>query len=78
LKQIRASHVIRIRNNPRMAVVEELPPTDEDRAAGVAWQAKVALGDQWQGEHIRVVRVEVDGKSLLLATDFSQRMQRRR
>jgi hypothetical protein len=59
-----------IRNNPRMAVVEELPPTDEDRAAGVAWQAKVTLGDQWQGEPIRVVRVEVDGKSLLLATDL--------
>jgi len=66
LKQIGASHVIRIRNNPRMEIVEELALTDEDRAAGVTWQAKIKLGDQWQGEPIRVVRVEVDGEALLL------------
>ncbi len=70
LKQIGASHVIRIRNKPRMEVVEELALTDADRAAGVTWQGKVKLGDQWQGEPIRVVRVEVDGKDLLLATDL--------
>jgi hypothetical protein len=70
LKQIGASHVIRIRNNPRMVVVEELALTEADRAAGVTWQAKVELGDQWQGDPIRVVRVEVDGKQLLLATDL--------
>lgn len=70
LKQIGASHVIRIRNNPRMEVVEELALSEEDRAAGVTWQGKVKLGDQWQGEPIRVVRVEVDGKPLLLATDL--------
>ena len=70
LKQIGASHVIRIRNNPRMEVVEELALSEEDRAAGVTWQGKVKLGDQWQGEPIRVVRVEVDGKALLLATDL--------
>ncbi len=70
LKQIGASHVIRIRNKPRMEVVEELALTEEDRAAGVTWQGKVKLGDQWQGEPIRVVRVEVDGKELLLATDL--------
>lgn len=71
LKQIGASHVIRIRNKPRMEVVEELALTEEDRAAGVTWQGKVKLGDQWQGEPIRVVRVEVDGKELLLATDLT-------
>lgn len=70
LKQIGASHVIRIRNKPRMEVVEELDLTDADRAAGVTWQGKVKLGDQWQGDPIRVVRVEVDGKQLLLATDL--------
>ncbi len=37
---------------------------------GVTWQGKVKLGDQWQGEPIRVVRVEVDGKDLLLATNL--------
>lgn len=70
LKKIGASHVIRIRNKPRMEVVEELALTDADRAAGVTWQGKVKLGEQWQGEPIRVVRVEVDGKDLLLATDL--------
>lgn len=70
LKQIGASHVIRIRNKPRMEIVEELALTQEDRAAGVTWQAKVELGDKWQGEPIRVVCVEVDGKQLLLATDL--------
>lgn len=71
LKQIGASHVIRIRNKPQMEVVEELALTEQDRAAGVTWQGKVKLGDQWQGEPIRVVRVEVDGKALLLATDLT-------
>lgn len=70
LRQIGASHVIRIRNNPRMEIVEELAVSEADLAAGVTWQAKVELGDQWQGEPIRVVRVEVDGKQLLLATDL--------
>jgi hypothetical protein len=70
LKQIGASCVIRIRNKPRMEIAEELCLTEADRAAGVTWQAKVKLGDQWQGEPIRVVRVEVDGKQLLLATDL--------
>ena len=30
----------------------------------------VRLGDKWQGEPIRVVKVEVAGKELLLATDL--------
>lgn len=30
----------------------------------------VKLGDKWQGEPIRVVKVAVDGKELLLATDL--------
>lgn len=70
LRQIGASHVIRIRNNPRVEIVEELAVSEADLAAGVTWQAKVELGDQWQGQPIRVVRVEVDGKQLLLATDL--------
>jgi hypothetical protein len=70
LRGLGASCVIRIRNNPRMEIVEELPLTDADRAAGVTWQGRVRLGDKWQGEPIRVVKVEVDGKTLLLATDL--------
>ena len=64
------SHVISIRNNQRMEIVEELSLTEADRAAGVTWQAMVKLGDKWQGDAIRVAKVEVDGKSLLLATDL--------
>ena len=71
LQQIGAFYVIRIRNKPRMEVIEELALTNTDRAAGVTWQGKVKLGDKWQGEPIRVVRVEVDEKALLLATDLA-------
>jgi hypothetical protein len=64
------SFVFRIRNKPVMEIVEELPLTETDRAAGVTWQAMVNLGDKWKGEPIRIVKVEVDGKQLLLATDL--------
>lgn len=53
-----------------MEVTEQLPLTEADRALGVTWQGMVKLGDKWQGDPIRVVKVEVDGKSLLLATDL--------
>ena len=46
-----------------MEIVEELPLTAADRAAGVTWQ----------GEPIRVVKVEVDGKELLLVAPLEIR-----
>ena len=61
---------MRIRNQPRMNVVQELEVSQADRAAGVSWQAKIELGDKWQGEPIRVVKIQVDGKTLLVATDL--------
>lgn len=73
LNEIRAagaSMVFRIRNNPRMEIVEELALSEADRAAGVTWQGMVRLGENWRGEPIRVVKLEVDGKTLLLATDL--------
>jgi hypothetical protein len=70
MRALGVSSVMRIRNEPRMETVEELDLTDADRAAGVTWQAMVRLGDKWQGEPIRVVRVEVEGKLLMLATDL--------
>jgi Transposase DDE domain len=70
LRQKGVSHVIRIRNNPRMEIVEELPLTEADQAVGVTWQGMVKLGDKWQGAPIRVVKVKVDGKELLIATDL--------
>ena len=45
LRKRGASSVIRIRNNPRMEVIEEMPLTDADRAGGVTWQGRVKLGD---------------------------------
>jgi hypothetical protein len=70
LRQLGVSFVFRIRNKPRMEIVEELPLTEADRAAGVTWQGLVRLGDKWRGEPVRVVKVEADGKQLLLATDL--------
>jgi IS4 transposase len=70
LRQKGVSYVIRIRNNPCMEIVEELPLTESDQAVGVTWQGMVKLGDKWQGAPIRVVKVEVDDKELLIATDL--------
>lgn len=70
LRQLGVSFVFRIRNHPRMEIARELPLTDADRAAGVTWQGMVGLGEKWRGEPVRVVKVEVDGKVLLLATDL--------
>ena len=70
MRQLGVSFVIRIRNKPRIEIIEELPLTDAGRAAGVTWQGLVKLGDKWQGEPIRVVKVAVDGKEILLATDL--------
>jgi hypothetical protein len=71
LRQAGVSFVFRIRNKPQMEIVEELPLSDADRAAGVTWQARVKLGTKWRGEPVRVVRVEAAGKELLLATDLA-------
>lgn len=68
LRETGISVVFRIRNNPRMKILQELPLTEKDRAAGITWQAMVELGDKWQGEPIRVVRVEHEGQYILLAT----------
>jgi len=70
LRALGVSSVMRVRNEPRMEIVGELDLTEADRAAGVTWQAMVRLGDKWSGEPIRVLRVEVDGKVLMLATDL--------
>lgn len=68
LRQIGVSFVIRIRSEPLMEVVEELPLGYVDRTDGVTWQGLVKLGSHWEGPPIRVVRVEVDGHQLMLAT----------
>ena len=70
LRETRISSVMRIRNDAKATVVEELPLSHADREAGVTWQGMVKLGDKWEGGPIRVVRIGVDGKTILLATDL--------
>lgn len=70
LRTLLVSFVIRIRNNPKVEVIEELPLSDADRAAGVTWQGIVKLGENWQGEPVRLVKVEANGKELLIVTDL--------
>jgi hypothetical protein len=72
LREAGVSFVIRIRNNPRLTVVGELPLTGADRAAGVTWQGMVRLGAEgrWQGAPVRLVTVEVDGHTLQIVTDL--------
>ncbi len=72
LRTAGVSFVIRIRNHPRFTVVEELPLSDADRAAGVTWQGMVKLGEEgkWQGDPVRLVTVEVDGHTLQIVTDL--------
>lgn len=70
LRQLGVSFVFRIHNQPRMEIMEELSLTEAARAADVTWQGLVKLGDKWQGGPGRVIKVAVDGKELLLATDL--------
>lgn len=70
LRDEKVSFVFRIRNKPVMEIIEELPLTEADRAAGVTWQGMVNLGEKWKGEPIRVVKIEADGKEFFLATDL--------
>ncbi len=71
LREIGSSFVIRIRNEPVMEIVSEGPElTDADLAAGVTWQGLVRLGSKWAGPPLRVVRVEIDEHTLMLATDL--------
>ena len=73
LERLRAdgiSSVMRIRNKPKMEIIEELPLEEADKEAGVSWQAMVKLGDNWESKPIRVVRVEFQDKFILLATDL--------
>ena len=72
LRKAAVSFVIRIRNNPRLTVVEKLALSDADRAAGVTWQGMVKLGEEgkWQGDPVRLVTVKVDGHTLQIVTDL--------
>ncbi len=70
LRQLGVSFVIRIRSNPVIEVVEEMPLTEADRAAGITWQGMVKLGTKWRGEPVRLIRFLVEGKEFLVVTDL--------
>lgn len=70
LRALQVSFVIRIRNNPQVEVIEELPLSEADRATGITWQGRVKLGKNWEGDPVRLVKVEANGKELLIVTDL--------
>jgi hypothetical protein len=70
-----ASFVFRICNDAKIEVEKELALSDADRAAGVIWDGWVKLGVHWQGQPVRLVKVQVDGRLLLLVTDQKESME---
>lgn len=64
--------IFRIRNDARMTIVEEFPLSEEDRVAGVVFDGLVKLGKDWEGDPIRVVKVEAFETTILLATSVSK------
>lgn len=63
-------YVLRLSDNASYVVEEQLPLTAADRAAGIAWDGWVRLGER--GVRVRLVRVVAfDNNELLLATNRS-------
>jgi hypothetical protein len=65
--------VIRLLERAVITVEEELPITREDQAAGIVRQAWARLGcdDQYRSMRLRLVWIEHEGKTLVLATNLS-------
>lgn len=65
--------VIRLLEQSVIQIEKELPLTDADRAAGVTRQAWARLGCQprYQSMRLRLVWIEHEGKTLILATNLA-------
>lgn len=61
--------VFRIRNNPQYTIIEESPLRDEDRKVAVAWDRRVTLGTEDKYQAIRLVKIQVEDKEFIIATD---------
>jgi hypothetical protein len=70
-----ASFVFRICNDAKIEVEKELALSEADRAAGVIWDGWVKLGVHWQGEPVRLVKVQAGEHLLLLVTDQKETME---
>lgn len=65
--------VVRLREHDHLDIVEELPISEEDKAAGVVRQAWVTLGKRPRHKNkksIRVIWLQRPEKMIVLATDF--------
>lgn len=72
LSDRRCAFVVRLKESAAVTVEEELPVTPQDQPAGVVRQAWAYLGATaaLRSRRIRLVWVEADGHSLLLATNL--------
>ena len=64
------AYVLRLRQEAVIAVEEELPLSEADRAAGVVRQAWVRLGAHTQSCRVRVVWICAEGRELILVTNL--------
>lgn len=75
LEKMDCRYCIRLKDEAAMEVIEELPVSSEDRAAGVLRQCRARLGlgrRTAQSPEMRLVHVGAgDGKTLLLATNLA-------
>jgi hypothetical protein len=76
LEKMGCYYCIRLRDNAKMEVIEELKVSKEEAAAGVLWQARVRLGlgtKSARSCELRVVHVRgVTGEILVLATNLTR------
>jgi hypothetical protein len=72
LEARRCTYVVRLKESASIHGEEELPVSEEDRAAGVVRQAWARLGahERTRSVRVRLVWVEAQGHSLLLATNL--------
>jgi hypothetical protein len=65
-------YVVRLREQSHIEVEEELPVSQEDRAAGVVRQAWARLGcrARYRSRRVRVVWVQAEGHELILVTNL--------
>ena len=69
LAQMGCSFVVRLRQEARWVVQEELPLTETDRLASVVWSGWVRLGERGTGPRVRLVQVLGEEEPLFLVTN---------
>ena len=62
-----ADAAFRIRNDANIHIIKELEVTEEDRKHGVVNSYTATLGKNWQGEPVKLVKVEAFDREILIA-----------